>query len=157
MRRWLAAVLLLSGCATRLLDGDGGTTGDGAMNAAVQYQAFSVPTNLPRVSVQKVDGGNQRCTTVLLVGQPPSQPPTGLTVPAGWSVERAWQQAITNGACAQLTPPTGASMPLSITGAISFDSPTVPMKVTVHAMLAFPGGSSEAMDADNVAIQAGTQ
>lgn len=157
MTRWLAAVLLLGGCATRLLDADGGTSGDGAMNQAVQYQAFSVPTNLPRVSVQKVDGGKQKCTTVLLVGFASGMPAAGLTLPPAWNVERAWQQAITNGACAQLTPPTGASMPLSITGAISFDNTNAPQKVTIHAMLAFPGGSSEAMDADNLAVQQGTQ
>jgi hypothetical protein len=160
LQRWRACApavaLLLAGCASRLLDATDGGAGDGAMNQGVQYQAFSVPTNLPRLSVQKVDGGKQRCTTLLLVGFASGPQQQGLTLPTNWNVERAWQQSITNGACAQLTPPTGASMPTSITGVLKFDANT-PTNVAIHAQLSFAGGAVEAMDADNIVVQAGSQ
>jgi hypothetical protein len=153
-RALLVAALLAGGCATRLLDAtDGGTDTDGG---AVQYFAYQVPTNVPRLSVQKVDSGNQRCTTALLIGAGAGMPapPGGATLPSGWSIERAWQQAITNGACAQLNPPTGANMPISITGVFTFDA-LMPTTVTVHSTLNFPGGLAEPMDADNLPIKPG--
>jgi hypothetical protein len=156
MRALLMASLLAGGCASRLLDPTDGGAADGAMIQGIQYQAFSIPTNLPRMTVQKVDGGKQRCTSVLLVGFASGSPQPGLALPAKWNVESAWQQAITNGACAQLNPPAGSPMPTAITGSFSFDANN-PTTVTVHAQLTFGGGTVEAMDADAIPVKPSTQ
>lgn len=157
MRALVVVSLVAAGCASRLLDPtDGGGGSDGAMNQGIQYQALSIPTNLPRMTVQKIDGGKQRCTSVLLVGFTSGSPMPGLQLPSRWNVESAWQQTITNGACAQLNPPAGSPMPTAITGSFSFDANT-PTEVTVHAQLTFGGGSVEAMDADKIPVKPSPQ
>jgi len=155
MRALLVGALLLGGCATRLIDATDGGGGDGG--GALQYQAFDVPTNQPRVSIQKVDGGKQRCTTILLVGFTGRGPnPPGLTLPVYWNLEGAWQQSITNGGCAQLTPPSGSNFPTAISGKIEFDNSSAPSSVNIHAQLTI-GTSVEMMDADNLSVKPGSQ
>jgi hypothetical protein len=143
-----AAVLVglafaVAGCRTQPIEANDG----GAVDLqAVEYRAVVVPTNVPRLSIEKIDTANTRCTTVLLAEGITGMPNSTATLPMGWVIESAWQGPT----CAQLAPPNDAALATSASGTIDFDTTTL-AQITVHVQLTFPA-AAESLDVDNLPV-----
>jgi hypothetical protein len=139
--------LLAAGCRTQPIStNDGGAPFD--LAGGVTYVATLVPTSQQRLSIEKVDFTNDRCTTILLVDGGAGMANASITAPAGWVVNRAWQVQSTT--CALLTPPNDAALATAVDGTFAFD-PTTFATISIHAHATFPA-ASESLDVDNLAI-----
>jgi hypothetical protein len=133
--------------------GQGGTggTGGGGSPAGVSYVGCTFIGGINRVVVSKRDtAGNQCLSFALTDGALPVQPTPGLTLPAGWQLERITAGPASSCPARSATPVAG-----QVTGTISWvdirsGSSTYPAHANIDVTLTFPANDAGASSMERI-------